>query len=332
MIDAKDYRGEKGTPIIMMRFLVALSVTLALAGAACGGGEGQPGAGGGPRDERPQSGGEPAGRIAFVSFRDGNQEIYVINADGTGERNLTEDPSEDFDPDWSPDGTKITFVSNRTGQPRIYVMDADGSNVQQLTSGAVGGLSPRWSRDGERIAYSRAGGIALINVDGSDMQLIMEAEPDETAAPCKAGSFPGGWSPDDELITYYAASATRGIGQVCTIKADGSDVEVIVEGPDAYFVEPVFSPVGSEIAYRAIVDGQHDIWVVDLETGEQMNLTDDPDLDIEPSWSPDGEWIAFGSLRPQEPHFDLFIMRRDGTGVQRLTDDPAKEANPVWAP
>ena len=86
------------------------------------------------------------------------------------------------------------------------------------------------------------------------------------------------------------------------------------------------------MAYRAIIEGQHDVWVVDLETGEQTNVTDDADLDIEPSWSPDGEWIAFGALRRGEPNFDLFIMRRDGSDVRRLTDDPAKEANPVWAP
>lgn len=308
-----------------MRILVALGAALLLAAAACGGGQEKNGGAG-------NGGGEPAGKIAFVSFRDGNQEIYVISADGSGERNLTEDPSDDFDPDWSPDGKKIAFVSKRQGQPHIFVMDADGSNVQQLTSDSAGGLSPRWSRDGSRIAYHRAGSIAVMNAGGGDVEVIMEAEPEQTAPACRAGSFPGGWSPDDELIAYYAASITREIGQVCTITADGSDINVIVEGPDAYYVEPVFSPDGRYLAYRAIIEGQHDVWVVDLETGEQTNVTDDADLDIEPSWSPDGEWIAFGALRREEPNFDLFIMRRDGSDVRRLTDDPAKEANPVWAP
>jgi len=253
-----------------------------------------------------------------------------MNADGSEERNLTKNEAEDFDPDWAPDGSKIAFVSDRTGQALVYVMDADGSDVHEVTGD--GGLSPRWSRDGKRIAYTLAGGIAIVNADGSGNEIIMEAEPQDTAAPCKAGSFPGGWSPDDELITYYAASVTREIGQVCTIKADGSEIVAIVEGPDDYFVEPAFSPDGGSIAYRAIIDGQHDIWVVELATMKKTNLTDDADLDIEPGWSPDGEWIAFGSLRPREPNFDLYIMRPDGTDVRRLTDDPAKEANPVWAP
>ena len=307
--------------------LIVLGLALAVA-AACGGGDGAPGGDG----DGAADGGEPEGKIIFVSFRDGNQEIYVMNADGSDERNLTNAPGDDFDPDWSLDGAKIAFVSNRTDQAHIWVMDADGSNQRQLTQESSGGLAPRWSNDGTKIVYTRGGSLDVMNADGSGVEVVMEAEPEQTAAPCRAGAFAGGWSPEDDVITYYSASVSRQIGQVCTIKAGGSDPEVIVADPEAYDVEPVFSPDGKSIAYRAIIDGQHDIWVVDLDTGEKTNLTDDPDLDIEPDWSPDGEWISFGSLRPAEPNFDLFIMRRDGTDVRRLTDDPAKEANPVWAP
>lgn len=303
-------------------------LTLALAAACGGGGDGgQPATPGLDGDGDP-----PGGKIAFVSFRDGDQEIYVMNSDGSDERNLTNDPDDDFDPDWSPDGSQLAFASNRTDQVQIYVMDADGSNLRQLTSGSQGGQSPRWSRDGQRIVFTQAGSLAVINVDGSDLQVIMEAEPEATAEPCRAGSFAGGWSPGDEEITYYAASVSRGEGQVCTIKADGTDIQVVVAEAEVFAVEPVWSPDGRYIAYRVIEENIHDIKVVDMETGETTNLTDDADLDIEPDWSPDSEWITFGSLRQGEPNFDIFIMRRDGTGVRRLTDDPTKESNPVWAP
>lgn len=321
--------------------LIAPGLALALAvTAACGGGDAGLGPDGGdsspaeakpsPTEGEPGAGERLEGKIAFVSFRDGKQEIYVINADGTDERNLTKHPADDFDPDWSPDGTEIAFVSKRTGRSEVYAMDADGSNQRQLTEG--GGLSPRWSRDGSRIVYTRGGALAVMNADGSNDQVILETGPEDSAEPCRAGSFPGGWSPDDRLITYYAASVSRQEGQVCTITPDGLEIEVIVAEPGVYDVEPVFSPDGRSIVYRAIIEGQHDIWVVDLENGAQTNLTDDSDLDIEPDWSPDGEWIAFGSLRSGEPNFDLYVMRQDGSDVRRLTDDPAKEANPVWAP
>jgi TolB protein len=323
-------------------YLVILAVlTLGLAAAACGGG------GGGGQPETPTAGGAtppsgdgttpasgetPEGKIAFVSFEDVNQEIYVMNPDGSDKRNVTNDPATDFDPDWSPDGKQIAFVSDRSGQVQIHVMDADGSNVRQLTPDGGGGLSPRWSRDGTKIAFSQNGSIAVMDADGSNLRVVLEAEPQETAPDCKAGAFPGGWSPDDDVITYYSASVSRQEGQVCTVKVDGSDVEVVVAEEGVYNVEPVWSPDGKYIVYRAIHDGVHDIWVLDLDKGESTNVTDDPDLDIEPAWSPDGEWIVFGSLRQGEPNFDLFIMRRDGSDVRRLTDDPAKEAYPVWGP
>src|SRR4026208_846628 len=74
------------------------------------------------------------GKIAFVSDRDGNQEIYSMNADGSGQVNLTKNPASDFDPSWSPDGTKIAFTSDRDNGWEIYVMNSDGSGVTRITN------------------------------------------------------------------------------------------------------------------------------------------------------------------------------------------------------
>ncbi len=84
-------------------------------------------------------------KIAFESNRSGNYEIYVMNADGTHQINLTRHPKADRHPDWSPDGTKIAFTSNQDGDFDIYVMDADGSNLVNLTQDGIGNdKNPSW--------------------------------------------------------------------------------------------------------------------------------------------------------------------------------------------
>lgn len=277
--------------------------------------------------------GDPEGALAYVSFREVKQEIFIKQLPDGEEINLTNNPADDFDPDISDDGSRVLFVSNRTGQSQVWVMNADGSDPRQLTDDNGGGQTPRWSRDGTMIAFSRgAGDVAIMNADGTDIRTVMEAQQEATAEPCRAGAFVGGWSPDDSRITYYSASVTRQTGQVCTVAVDGSDIRDVVDDPAAYSVEPVYSPDGKQIVYRAIVNGQHDIWIADLESGQKWNLTHNADLDIEPDWSPDGQWIAFGSIAQGEPNFNLYVMRPDGSDVRQITTDPPKEANPVWAP
>ena len=102
-------------------------------------------------------------QIAFVSDRDRNDEIYVMDDDGKNQRNLTNHPSDDYAPSWSPDGTRIVFMSDRDGHvPKgdvlptfeIYVMDADGGNQQNLTNDPSHDMYPAWSPDGKRIAFT----------------------------------------------------------------------------------------------------------------------------------------------------------------------------------
>src|SRR5215211_6489236 len=106
----------------------------------------------------------PNEQIAFSSFRDSNEEsdneeIYIMNADGSGQTRLTDDPAIDRFASWSPDGEKIAFSSNRdSDNDEIYVMNADdGSDVTRLTDNDANNLSPSWSPNGERIAFSSNG-------------------------------------------------------------------------------------------------------------------------------------------------------------------------------
>jgi len=113
--------------------------------------------------------GSPSGRVECT---ENNREIYVMNADGSDQTRLTDDPADDVGPAWSPDGSQIVFQSDRAGNDDIYVMNSDGSDVRQLTSSPAPERYPTWSPDSSMIAYdyfldADHDEIYLMNADGS---------------------------------------------------------------------------------------------------------------------------------------------------------------------
>ena len=136
----------------------------------------------------------PSGKhIAFASTRDGNHEIYVMDADGGNPQRLTRHISHDWSASWSPSGEHIAFASFRGGNAEVYVMDADGGNLRNLTNNNDAyDASPSWSPDGQRIAFASATKAAkakdrlifdiyVMDSDGGNLQqLTKDAESDSS--------------------------------------------------------------------------------------------------------------------------------------------------------
>lgn len=112
--------------------------------------------------------------IAFLSWRDGNAEIYVMTSDGTDQTNLSRHPGYDVLPAWSPDGSEIAFVSDRDGDRQIYVMGADGSSPTRITDHPASAWNPAWSADGRHILFSSGENViyAVPSVGGDERRIV----------------------------------------------------------------------------------------------------------------------------------------------------------------
>ena len=267
-------------------------------------------------------------RIAFGNDRDGNLDIYVMNADGSGVTRLTEHPGDDWGPDWSPDGQLIAFTSTRDGDSDIYVMNADGSGVTQLTNHPEFDGYQAWSASGEQIAFSSTrdgdSDIYVMNADGSGVtQLTNHPGSDEYPA----------WSPDGRRITFMSGrdknADTVETGDIYVMNADGSGVTRLTEHPLRDW-DPAWSPGGQQIAFSSNRDGDSDIYVMNADGSGVRQLTDNPGRDGSPAWSPGGQQIAFYSSR--DGGWNIYVMNADGSGVRQLTDNPGRDVTLDWSP
>ena len=222
-----------------------------------------------------------------------NEEIYVMNADGSRTQNLTRSPKPDAGPAWSPDGQKIAFrrvvgvIPCGTGgcgtaDSDIYVMNADGSGQQNLTRKAAFRLgSPAWSPDGQKLAFQRRSKgtnweIFVINADGSGQRnLTRNRSHDMDAA----------WSPDGRRIVFR--TTRHGKWEVYVMNANGSGQRRLTRTA-ANEARPRWSPDGRKIAFTREVGGNFELYVMNTDGSGQKRLTPNSPVDrwVAYAWSP----------------------------------------------
>ncbi|HEY4611811.1 MAG TPA: hypothetical protein VII11_02390 [Bacteroidota bacterium] len=241
-------------------------------------------------------------KILFESDRTGNWEIFVMQVDGTGLTQLTKNSASDLTPIWSPDGKQIVFASERDGNSEIYLMKNDGSNQRRLTQFPGDDSHPHWSPDGRRIVFNSS-----------------RTTPDLTAD----------WA--------------QQIHEIFSMDADGGNVRQI-SSLKTISTYPSYSPDGKKIVFRCVTlepgfrwdlslaSRNSEVFVMNVDGTDPVNLTTNVAYDGWPMWSPDGKKILFSSNRSGPANIgQLYLMNVDGSAVQKVTDGPGSFVQPSWS-
>jgi TolB protein len=225
-------------------------------------------------------------RIAFMNNYDGDFEICVMNADGTGVKQLTKNSAVDAYPSWSPDGSQIAFTSNRDGDLDVYVMNANGSDQTNITSDDPASDDfPHWSPDGRFIAietdrYYGGVSVALITPDGK-----LQA----TVGSIAYATFFDSWSPDGKSLLVDSNSE----GDFDIYRYDlygGGPLQwnlmqpKVVSDDNAVEGSAIWSPDGRQIAFSSNRDGDFEIYVLNADGGPQRQITHNNVDDIVEDW------------------------------------------------
>jgi Tol biopolymer transport system component len=272
------------------------------------------------------------GVIIFQTARDGNQEIYSMNPDGSNPLNLTRTNVTDAIPRVSYDGKKVIFMSDRghTNNMDIWTMNSDGSNLfdvlkTNLPGATIWGAAPNF--DGSKIAYmgphipNNRYDIFTCNADGTGVTNLTSTTGD--------GDFPY-WSYDGSKIVFGSFRenpTTAAAEEIYIMNANGSSQTRLTYNNARDFY-PVISPDSKKIAFTSERDGHRQIYVMGIDGSGQTNISNNAFNEQTAYFSPDGKRMSFTSDRDGNP--EVYVMNADGSNQTRITTNTVLEAYPAW--
>jgi TolB protein len=268
-------------------------------------------------------------KIAFVSDREGNPEIYMMDYDGANQTRLTFNKVNDISPAWSPDGKMIASTSYQNLTAGLYIqLIYEARKIPVSLKG--GNFSPAWSPDGKKLAFN-----STRDQDGNSEIYVADIDEDSL----KRGSFrikrltfnPGSdvapsWSPTGRQLVFV--SDRGGTPQVYTMDAEGSNVQRVSFGGSTHCDSPAWSPAGDRIVYIARVENIFDLYILNLRTQQISKLTESNARNESPSWSSDGRHIVFTSN--MKGGLQLFSIDYNGSNLRQLTTK-GQNSWPDWS-
>jgi len=273
----------------------------------------------------------------FPGFVTPRSEIYTIRADGSDFVRLTDNSVADIDPAYSPNGTRLAFSSARTSSAvALHTMNPDGTDVQRVLFNAGSSFSASWSPDGANIAVMEGAmgfNVSRVNANGTDFRRL-------TLDPAIDG-LPA-WSPDGSRIAFDSTRSGMFRFQVYTMSAElgeTANLQQLTTVPNSYSVQ--WAPNGARLTFLSDRDGNAEVYSMKADGSDVQRLTnsatDNPSTpidesdDLDPSYSPDGTKIVFGSARSGD--YEVYTMNAaDGSAVTRLTNSPGFDGRCDWQP
>jgi TolB protein len=268
-------------------------------------------------------------KIAFVSLRSGNKEIWEMDYDGSNQHQLTSLRSIALTPRWSPDATRIAFTcfAAPPGGPvsaQICIYSTVTNKLLAFPRWRGTNETPAWSPDGTKIMFmsSMYGDPELFVVDtngGHAKRITYSAGADTSPA----------YNPKtgDQVIFV---SDRGGLPQLFVMNADGTNASKIDLPDKGYVVDPAWSPNGQLVAFSwRRPNGNYDLYAMDVATHQLVELTRDAGRNERPSWAPDGRHLVFESTRTGTRQ--IWSMLADGSQLRQLTTQGVNES-PNWSP
>jgi len=271
-------------------------------------------------------GGIAESKIYFVSDRSGHKEIWVMDYDGSNQRQVTHQGTISISPRISPDGSRLAFSSLTKSGWEIMMYSFDLNRVVSFPRYGGTNLSPAWSPDSLKLAFSSSrGGTAEIYVadaTGSTPRRMTSSNgPDVSPV----------WNRKTGGEIAFVSGRT-GLPQIYTMGADGTNEQRITD--QGYAVSPNWAPNGQFLTlawvrkYGPGAPGASDIYLMDIASKQWVQLTHDGGRNDFPWWSPDGRHIVFQSSRSGKE--EIWSMLADGTKVQQLTFT-GRNSQPNWS-
>ena len=267
------------------------------------------------------------GRIIFTCTRGDFNQLCMVNADGTGYRQITNVQAHNYYPVYSPLGGSIVYASNQNGGFfDIFMFIFEGSRLIRLTENIGNVISPSFSPDGQTVLFANRAAdgptsLWTVHISGKNPQLLY-AGPNTIVS--------ADWSPDGNTIAYAMAVDRPNAYEIFLMNADATDVRQLTRGLEGVGGSLDWSPDGRFLLIYAGLPGDKNLFRIDVEAKTASQLTDGGN-NAACSYSPDGQWIAFNSLR-NDDQADIFIMRADGSSIRQITDNSEPDWQPQWEP